>query len=189
MNSRAKDENTAQETPPAGLLGALRFAAHRHRDQRRMGEQQIPFINHCIEVAHLLAAAGVAEMATLQAAVLHDTLEDTDTTPEELEAHFGADVRRIVEEVTDPEDLPWRERKERQVQRAPALSHRAKLVRIADKISNVRSIREAPPDWPLPRQRHYLEWTERVMAGCRGCNAELEALYDEMLRQSRATVG
>lgn len=190
---RAVSDDQAQRdgasgTPAAALLRALDFAADKHRDQRRKGEQQIPYINHCIAVAHLLAEAGVADLPTLQAAVLHDTLEDTDATPAELEAHFGAEVRRIVEEVTDAAELPWRERKERQVQLAPSLSVRAKLVRIADKIDNVRSIATAPPDWPPERQRRYLDWTERVVAGCRGCNAALETLYDRMLRESRAAV-
>lgn len=188
-DAAAGGRNNAAAAPPADLLRALQFAAYKHRDQRRKGEQQIPYINHCIAVAHLLAEAGVTDLPTLQAAVLHDTLEDTDATASELEEHFGADVRCIVEEVSDAKELSWRERKERQVQIAPSLSQRAKQVRIADKIDNVRSIVQAPPDWPLERQRRYLEWTERVVAGCRGCNAALENLYDQMLRETRAAVG
>lgn len=165
------------------LLGALRFAADRHRDQRRKGPEASPYINHPIEVAELLArVAGVGDPAILQAAVLHDTLEDTRTTGEELEARFGPLVRRMVEEVTDDKRLPKEERKRLQVVDAPRLSRGARLVKLADKISNVRAIAEAPPaGWSLERRREYLDWTARVVAGCRGTSAALEEVYDRAL--------
>lgn len=164
------------------LLTALWFAADRHRDQRRKGAESSPFINHLIEVAELLArVGGVSDLVTLQAAVLHDTLEDTRTTAEELEERFGREVRRVVEEVTDDKRLPSHERKRLQVVNAPQLSRRAQMVKIADKISNVRSVAESPPaGWTLQRRREYLDWSSRVVAGCRGCNRELERFYDRM---------
>ena len=171
----------------SGLLQALNFAALKHRDQRRKGAEASPYINHPIEVAELLArVGGVADVVTLQSAVLHDTIEDTQTTGEELEQHFGALVRRIVEEVTDDKYLPKAERKRLQIEHAPHLSSQAQLVKLADKISNVRSMMLAPPlDWPHERRLAYLNWTEQVVAGLRGCNVALEALYDECLRASR----
>lgn len=178
------------EVPAAPLLAALAFAADRHRDQRRKGAGSPPAINHAIEVAEILArVGGVSDLVTLQAAVLHDTLEDTATTPAEIEAAFGPEVRRVVEEVSDDKGLPQSERKRLQVRQAPRLSERARLVRIADKIANVRAVAYAPPvHWSLERRRDYLEWTEEVVAGCRGCSPPLERLYDEALRQSAAVL-
>jgi GTP diphosphokinase / guanosine-3',5'-bis(diphosphate) 3'-diphosphatase len=171
----------------AVLLKALHFAADKHRDQRRKDIEASPYINHLIEVAELLARVGdVQDLVTLQAAILHDTLEDTKTTVEELDAAFGADVRHVVEEVTDDKRLPKVERKRLQIEHAPHVSSRAKLVKLADKISNVRAVTQTPPaNWPLTRRQEYLDWTEKVVAGLRGCNPQLEKLYDELLSQGR----
>jgi len=169
------------------LLQALHFAADKHRDQRRKGVEASPYINHLIEVTELLArVGGITDIVTLQAAILHDTLEDTQTTPEELEAAFGPAVRQVVEEVTDNKQLPKAERKRLQIEHASHLSARAKRVKLADKISNVRSIIHTPPaEWSLERKREYLDWSERVVAGCRGCNAALEQAYAEALAEGR----
>jgi guanosine-3',5'-bis(diphosphate) 3'-pyrophosphohydrolase len=177
------------ETPQSSsaLLRALHFAASKHRDQRRKGAEASPYINHPIEVAELLArVGGVTDIVTLQAAILHDTLEDTQTTPEELEATFGLEVRQVVEEITDNTQLPKAERKRLEIAHAPHLSVRAKLAKLADKISNVRSIIETPPaEWSLERKREYFDWSERVVVGCRGSNAALERLYDETVAAGR----
>jgi guanosine-3',5'-bis(diphosphate) 3'-pyrophosphohydrolase len=118
--------------------------------------------------------------------VLHDTIEDTKTTPEELEAHFGRPVRTLVAEVTDDKNLPKAERKLLQVEHAASSSIDAKVIKFGDKISNVLDVTRSPPtDWPLERRREYLDWTEQVLAGCRGCNAGLEAYYDEVLKAGR----
>ena len=171
----------------AALLKALHFAADKHRDQRRKDVGASPYINHPIEVAELLArVGGVTDLVTLQAAILHDTLEDTNTTPQELEDAFGADVRRVVEEVTDDKNLEKIDRKRLQIEHAPHISPRAKLVKLADKTANVKAVTETPPaKWPLERRREYLDWTERVVAGLRGSNAALEKVYDEVLEEGR----
>lgn len=174
------------DSPEYALLHALHFAADRHRDQRRKGEDASPYINHPIVVAETLARFGVTDQITLQAAVLHDTLEDTETMPEELEAEFGSEVRAVVMEVTDDKTLPKRERKTLQVDRAPSLSERAKLVRIADKIANVHDVLHAPPsDWSLEWRLRYIDWTERVVERCRGSHPALEARYDELMTEAR----
>jgi guanosine-3',5'-bis(diphosphate) 3'-pyrophosphohydrolase len=169
------------------LLKALHFAADKHRDQRRKDDEASPYINHPIEVAELLArVGGVTDLVALQGAILHDTIEDTDTSPDELERQFGAEVRRVVEEVTDDKTLPKAERKRLQVEHAAHISHPARLVKLADKISNVRSVTLTPPSkWPLSRRQEYLDWTEQVVGGLRGTNAPLEALYDELLAEGR----
>ena len=174
------------ETPEARLLSALHFAADKHRDQRRKGEDASPFINHPIVVAETLARYGVTDPVTLQAAVLHDTIEDTECTPEELERVFGPEVRAVVLEVSDDELLPKQARKAAQIRNAPQLSHRAKLIRIADKISNVHDVVHSPPsDWSLDWRRDYVDWTERVVDGCRGTDQRLEACYDRVLEEAR----
>lgn len=142
------------------LLRAVEFSAERHRGQRRKGVDASPYINHSIEVAAMLAnVAGVRDLAILIAAVLHDTIEDTRTSPEELEAAFGPEVRLLVQEVTDDKTLPKAERKRLQVKHAPQLSPSAKLIKLADKVSNVRDVTDRPPsDWSVERRREYLDW-------------------------------
>jgi guanosine-3',5'-bis(diphosphate) 3'-pyrophosphohydrolase len=172
------------------LLAAIQFSATKHRDQRRKGADASPYINHPIEVAALLAnVAGVQDDAILTAAVLHDTVEDTCTTPTEIESMFGTAVRSLVLEVTDDKSQPKPERKRLQIEHAPHLSPAAKHIKIADKISNVQGVTDCPPiDWPLARRREYLDWAERVVAGCRGVNSALESRFDDTLRCAREVI-
>jgi len=171
----------------ARLLQALHFSADKHRFQKRKDRDASPYINHPIEVATVLATVGgVTDLTTLMAAVLHDTIEDTATTPEELEQRFGRDVRLVVEELSDDKKLPKERRKQLQIEHARASSHRAKLVKLGDKICNVRDVTHAPPDdWTLARRCEYLDWTELVVAGCRGASATLERYYDVVLADGR----
>ena len=171
----------------AALLSALRFAANKHRDQRRKGSHKAPYINHPIEVASLLATCGgITDVAVLQAAILHDTIEDTDTTAEELEREFGPDVTALVLEMTDDMSMPSADRKRHQALRAPGLSTRAKCIKLADKIANVGDIgSQPPPDWSLERRRTYFAWTAEVIHGCRGVNEGLERRYDEVLKEAQ----
>ena len=169
------------------ILAAVHFAADKHRDQRRKDAEASPYINHPIEVAELLErVGGITDIATLQGALLHDTIEDTNTTPEELEAVFGKEVRHIVEEVTDDKRLTKEERKRLQIEHAPHVSLKAKQIKLADKIANVRSVTEAPPaKWSLARRKEYLDWTEQVVVGLQGANPPLEAHYRELLARGR----
>ena len=172
------------------LLQALRFSAAKHRDQRRKGQEASPYINHPIEVAEVLATVGgVKDIAVLAAAILHDTLEDTRTTPAELEVQFGADIRQLVEEVTDDKTLPKNERKRLQVERASHKSDRAKLIKIADKICNLQDITNSPPvDWPTERRAEYFDWAERVVGGARGVSRDLERRFDQVLQAARVSL-
>jgi (p)ppGpp synthase/HD superfamily hydrolase len=167
------------------LFEALHFAADKHRFQKRKDPEASPYINHPIAAAEVLARiGGVTDTVTLMAALLHDTVEDTETEPGELEAQFGAEVRSVVMEVTDDKALSKEERKEEQVRHAPFLSPRAKLVKIADKICNVIDVTyHAPDDWTIERRREYLAWGARVVQGCRGTNAALEVHFDEVLAE------
>lgn len=172
------------------LLQAIEFAADKHRDQRRKGVDAPPYINHPIQVATLLATVGgVTDVAVLMAAVLHDTLEDTITSEAELDEYFGVEVRQLVVAVTDDKSLPKDERKRLQIEHAPHIPSAARLVKLADKICNVREVMFNPPlDWSKERQCAYLDWAERVVFGCRGVNPALEACFDASLHKARASM-
>jgi guanosine-3',5'-bis(diphosphate) 3'-pyrophosphohydrolase len=169
------------------LLSAAAFAASRHRDQKRKGADASPYINHPLDVANVLAGVGgVVDVEVLVAALLHDTVEDTDTSPDELEERFGTRVRELVDEVSDDKSLPKQERKQIQVEHSYSLSPGAKLLKLGDKICNVRDVVEAPPsDWPLSRRLDYLDWATAVVAGCRGINAPLERHFDQLVAEGR----
>jgi (p)ppGpp synthase/HD superfamily hydrolase len=173
-------ERKARVTPLLLVTKAFDFAARKHVSQRRKGAAGEPYLNHLAEVADLLAhATGGGDPELVSAGILHDTLEDTDTQREELDTQFGRDIAALVAEVTDDKSLPKAERKRRQVESAPKKSHRAKMIKLADKTSNLRALRTTPPaDWALERKRDYLEWARRVVDGCRGVNPELERLFD-----------
>ena len=173
--------------PTTLLLAALKFAAHKHSRQRRKDLEATPYINHPIEVAEVLSRiGGITDLPTLHAAILHDTIEDTETSPQELEDYFGQEVRLLVQEVTDDKSLPKQERKRLQVEHAPNLSTPAKLIKIGDKICNVSEITPTQPaEWPLQRKLEYLDWAERVVSGCRGCSLELAQHFDAVLKKGR----
>jgi len=167
-------------TGPGLLFDALAFAAHKHRAQRRKDKEASPYINHPIALADVLAnEGGVVDPVTLCAALLHDTVEDAKTTYRELRKAFGDEIADVVMEVTDDKNLDKVVRKERQVTHAPHLSRRAKLVKLADKISNLRDIASNPPaTWSRKRKREYYEWARRVIDGLRGAHAGLERIFD-----------
>ncbi|XP_037367322.1 guanosine-3',5'-bis(diphosphate) 3'-pyrophosphohydrolase MESH1 [Talpa occidentalis] len=169
----------------ARLLDAADFAARKHRRQRRKDPEGTPYINHPIGVARILAReAGVTDVEVLQAALLHDALEDTDATAEELERRFGARVRRLVEELTDDKALPPAERKRLQEERAPRRSPAAKLLALADKLHNLRDLQRCPPaGWPPARVHEYFEWAARVVRGLRGTSAPLEDALARLFRE------
>ena len=161
------------------VLKAMGFAAAKHRDQRRKDAEASPYINHPIALADVLWNEGdVRDLVTIAAALLHDTVEDTQTTPEELLGAFGTSVAAVVEEVTDVKFLSKRGRKELQVARA---SERAKQVKLADKICNLRDILASPPkDWSIERIREYFDWAKKVIDQVRGTNLKLERRFDQL---------
>ncbi len=162
-------------------MSALAFAADKHKNQRRKDADASPYINHPIALANLLLnEAGVEDQRVLVAAILHDTIEDTDTTEQELVKHFGKDIADIVLEVTDDKALPKAERKRLQIEHAAHISRRAKLVKLADKICNLRDITASPPaDWSIVRKQEYFEWAKSVVDRLRGVHPGLEHLFDK----------
>ncbi len=175
------------ETELARLLRAASFAADKHSNQRRKNVEASPYINHPLAVAECLAnEVGVTDVVLLSAALLHDTVEDTDTSLDELTACFGTTVSALVAEVTDDKSLPKARRKELQVEHAPHKSVAAKQLKIADKICNIRDLdRDSPAGWDLTRKVQYIDWAERVVAGCRGVNPALDLLFDVTVEAAR----
>ena len=169
------------------LLEASSFAAKKHTGHTRKGSTQEPYINHPLEVASLLAnVGGIEDFDVLIAALLHDTIEDVGVTKEEIAERWGAEVASIVAEVTDDKSLEKQERKRLQIEHAPGLSKQAKLVKLADKISNITDVMNSPPvDWDRARRLEYVKWGEAVVAGLRGTNEPLEKYFDEIAGRAK----
>ena len=167
------------------LLKALAFAAHKHKDQRRKDVGASPYINHPISLADILCnEAHVTDVETICSALLHDTVEDTETTDTELEQVFGKPIRDIVMDVSDDKNLPKAARKQAQIDHAANISDKAKLVKLADKIANLRDVVDnAPADWSLERRQDYFDWARAVIDQVRGVHPGLEALFDEVYAQ------
>jgi len=174
-----------QFTPGAAALviRAAAFAAERHRRQRRRDAEASPYINHPIALADVLAnEGGIDDPVVLCAALLHDTIEDTETTAAQIEAAFGARIAAVVTQVSDDRSLPKAERKRLQVEHAAQASREAQLVKLADKICNLRDLLAAPPQtWTLQRKREYFAWSAQVIAGVRGVHPGLEQVFDGLL--------
>ncbi len=179
------------EKDVARMFQALAFAARKHKDQRRKGEDHDPYINHPIDVAELLYRVGeVRDVDLLLAAILHDTVEDTRTTPEELDALFGSMVRDLVLEVSDDKSLPRAERKRLQVVHAPHISAAAKQLKLADKICNIRDVAFHPPEeWSDEQRIKYVQWATAVVAGVRGVNPALDEEFKRVASQAKQAMG
>lgn len=175
-------------TDLGAILKAASFAAEKHRDQRRKDAESSPYINHPITLANVLANEGnVTDPDVLCAALLHDTIEDTETTAGELRGIFGDTVIGIVLEVTDDKSLPKAERKRLQIEHAAHASPQAKLVKLADKICNLRDILASPPaDWSIERKQEYFDWSTEVVAGVRDVHPGLAKVFDQLLNQRPA---
>ena len=169
--------------PIVELTRAYHFAAQKHVDQRRKGAAAEPYMNHLTEVAELVARATSGDLDVVIAAILHDTVEDTDTTIDELRVAFGSRIADLTAEVTDDKSLPKQIRKELQIEHAAHASWGAQVIKLADKTSNLRSlISSPPPDWSRARCDEYVDWARRVVAGCRGANVWLAEQFDEAAR-------
>lgn len=170
------------------LAQAISFAAEKHAFQTRKGAKGEPYINHPLDVLNLLTTVGdITDFDVLIAAVLHDTIEDTETTEEEIQNLFGATVRKMVHELTDDKSLPKTTRKQLQIEHAPHISKGAQQVKLCDKISNIRDVLDNPPaGWSKERRSEYVCWGENVVAGLRGANENLEKYFDALVAKARA---
>ena len=169
------------------FIKAVAFAADKHKNQRRKDLEVSPYINHPIALANVLAnEGGIANKDVLCAAILHDTIEDTETTEAELRLAFGDKITSIVLEVTDDKSLAKDERKKQQIDHAPHVSIEAKMVKLADKICNLRDIISSPPaNWALERKQDYFKWAANVVAGVRGTNIKLERVFDDLIDKGK----
>lgn len=169
------------------LLMAAEFAAKKHKDQKRKGVNGEPYINHPIEVAYILANVGkIEDTDILIAAILHDTIEDTETSESEVSNRFGENVAKMVMEVTDDKSLSKAERKQMQIEHAPHLSDGAKQIKIADKINNISDIVDNPPEnWSDERRIEYVKWGEKVVNGLSGVNQNLDSAFNKLIEHAR----
>jgi guanosine-3',5'-bis(diphosphate) 3'-pyrophosphohydrolase len=174
------------------IIHAPNFAAFKHRNQRRKDADASPYINHPLALANVLCnEAGITDSVVICAALLHDTIEDTETTFAELQVEFGIAIASVVmarlrwipvfdHKVTDDKKLAKAERKRLQITHARTASRRARLVKLADKICNLRDLATNPPaSWKLRRKRKYFDWSAEVIDALRGTNRKLEKLFDE----------
>ncbi|XP_034487767.1 guanosine-3',5'-bis(diphosphate) 3'-pyrophosphohydrolase MESH1 [Drosophila innubila] len=167
------------------FMKCLQYAAQKHSTQRRKDAQSTPYVNHVINVSTILAVeAGVADEAVLMAALLHDVVEDTDATFGDVENLFGADVCSLVREVTDDKSLEKQERKRIQIKKASKTTSRAKLIKLADKLDNLRDLQvNTPQGWTEERREAYFVWAKQVVDNLRGTNAQLEQQLDQIFRE------
>ena len=172
------------------LLKAVSYAAEQHVRQRRKGipkgtHKRTPYINHPLRVASLLAKAGVSDIAVLSAAILHDTVEDTDTTEHDLRREFGDEITNMVLEVTDDKELPKPERRRLQIEHAPQLSVGAALVKLADKVDNIRDLTDEPPDWTDERIQEYFAQARQVVDNIESPHPVLLEWFDQQYAKRR----
>ncbi|KAI0565484.1 Guanosine-3',5'-bis(diphosphate) 3'-pyrophosphohydrolase MESH1 [Gracilaria domingensis] len=158
------------------------YSTEKHKDQKRKNSKGHPYICHPVRVARrLLVDGGVDDVSTLVAALLHDTVEDTDATLEEIEQLFGSEIAHLVDEVSDDKSLPKKVRKQKQIQNAPFISCEAKVIKLADKLDNLTELVEiAPIGWDQERVKNYFDWAEAVVKGLRGVNSVLEEQLDDV---------
>ncbi|KAH8283794.1 hypothetical protein KR054_001528 [Drosophila jambulina] len=171
--------------PSAKFMKCLQYAALKHREQRRKDPKETPYVNHVINVSTILSVeACITDEAVLMAALLHDVVEDTDATFADVEELFGADICGLVREVTDDKTLEKQERKRLQIEKAATTSRRAKLIKLADKLDNLRDLQvNTPTGWTEERRDQYFVWAKKVVDNLRGTNANLELKLDEIFRQ------
>jgi guanosine-3',5'-bis(diphosphate) 3'-pyrophosphohydrolase len=171
------------------FVDAIDFAAEKHKLQRRKGYLKIPYINHPVKVCKILTDCGESDIDLLLAAILHDTIEDTLTTADELLLKFGQKVTNLVIEVTDKMDLEENIRKNLQIVNASKLSPEASLIRIADKIANINDIIKYPLNWTKSRKLRYIDWASDVFQNCKGQNAQLDKVFEKICNKAREAIG
>jgi GTP diphosphokinase / guanosine-3',5'-bis(diphosphate) 3'-diphosphatase len=170
------------------VVRAVAFAAIKHRDQRRRDGAATPYVNHVIAVADALAnEGGIRDAAVICAALLHDVLEKTDASSQELRQLFGMKIADTVAELTDDYSLPKTERKQRQIDAMPGLSREAQQVRLADKLCNLRDVLAGSPvEWSNARKSRYVAHAQRVLCRIDGICPPLERKVTEVLELWKA---
>ncbi|CAN8064239.1 unnamed protein product [Agarophyton chilense] len=185
--AKSKKEEDGEDSAlcVALLIKAMDYSTEKHRDQKRKNSKKHPYICHPVRVAkRLLVDGGVSDISTLVAALLHDTVEDTDATLEEIDELFGAHIAQLVDEVSDDKSLPKEIRKRNQIEHAPHISPEAKAIKLADKLDNLTELVDiAPIGWDEERVVKYFDWAEAVVQGLRGVNSVLERQLDEIFQQ------
>ena len=177
--------NPRPETLYDFMLLSANFAAEKHKNQRRKNKNKTPYINHPLKVAQYISEAGVQDVEIWIGAILHDTVEDTDATLEEIESLFGDRVRNLVDEVSDDKSLSKATRKRLQISHAADISYGAKIIKMADKLHNLSSFLDSPPEgWDARRIQGYFVWSKAVMENCKGINDYLQGKLDFLFDQA-----
>jgi guanosine-3',5'-bis(diphosphate) 3'-pyrophosphohydrolase len=172
--------------PVSLIVEAAAYASEKHLLQRRKGYDQLPYINHPLQVARHLADEGhVEDKYILASALLHDVVEDTETTVGDIEQQFGTKIASIVAEVTDDPELDKAGQRKEQIEKAPKLSPHAQMIKIADKTCNIRDLMNYPINWDKKRKLDYVEWAGKVVDGVRGVHPRLEGYFDRTVQQAR----
>jgi GTP diphosphokinase / guanosine-3',5'-bis(diphosphate) 3'-diphosphatase len=168
------------------VLRAADAAARWHVHHQRKGAAATPYINHLLEVATLVATATEGKDPDLViAALLHDSIEDQEVPREIIAGTFGEEVAKLVEEVIDDKSLDKQERKRLQVEK----SDRAKILKLADKISNLRDIAANPPcRWSVKRRLNYVRWAREVADELKGVSPRLEDEFDRAAGDAEAAL-
>jgi guanosine-3',5'-bis(diphosphate) 3'-pyrophosphohydrolase len=165
------------------VFRALSFAAQAHAQQRRKGSGE-PYVNHLIDVAELLVrVAGIEDEDVLAAAVLHDVVEDTSVSSDDVEVEFGPRVRALVDALTDDKELPKDERKRLQIEHMRHATPEVRMIKLADHCSNIATL---PECWGQERNAEYVRWSAQVACECAGVHEALDREYSA--RAARAGV-
>ncbi|MFZ9848658.1 MAG: HD domain-containing protein [Flavobacteriales bacterium] len=172
------------------LFKALNYSAEQHKAQRRKGMESVPYINHPIKVTNIITQfIPDASDDLICAAILHDVVEDTDATIDDIKNKFGDAIASIVQEVTDDKSISKAESRRKQIENAPKLSYNAKIIRVCDKISNVRDIcGENIPDWDYKTKIEYLNWAEQVVYALDKFHEELQFAFKDEVRWGRLKI-
>uniref|UniRef100_A0A8R1XYA5 Guanosine-3',5'-bis(diphosphate) 3'-pyrophosphohydrolase MESH1 n=1 Tax=Onchocerca volvulus TaxID=6282 RepID=A0A8R1XYA5_ONCVO len=168
------------------IIKAVDLAARRHRKQRRKDATQTPYVNHPIGVAYILTNEGqITDTATVIAAILHDTVEDTKTTDEEIRRMFGDEIADIVKECTVVKSIKREIRMKSQLEKASKLSRKAKLVQLADKLYNIRDIERCTPcGWTKQHVAEYISFAKDLLSNIRGTHDYLETALDDIINKN-----
>ncbi|EFO18322.1 hypothetical protein LOAG_10172 [Loa loa] len=167
------------------IIEAVDLAARRHRQQRRKDAAQTPYVNHPIGVAYILTSEGqITDTTTIIAAILHDIVEHTKTTDEEIRKMFGDEIADIVKECTMVRSMKREARMKSELEKASKLSHKAKLVQLADKLNNIRDIeRGTPLGWTKQHVTEYIIFAKDLLSKIRGIHGPLESALDDIINK------
>jgi len=159
------DRGALNEKDAEAVLGAAIFATEKHKSQVRSNEKKTPYIIHPIEVADLVMKIGhVYDKDVLITALLHDVMDDTQTTYEQITSLYGTKVSSYLEEMTSKQGLSLKEQKKQQIMQAFRQNPSVAIIKLSDKLSNLKTLATSPPpSWSRDRIDQYFQWAQTVI--------------------------